>query len=525
MKIQTKKTIIGALALLPALCSYGQREQRPNFIFIMSDDHAERAISAYGHPLSQIAPTPNIDRIAQNGALFMNNFSGNSISGPSRATILTGLHSHKHGFMQNDGEGFDGTQLTMQQLLQEHGYQTAIIGKWHLGSRPTGFDFWKVLNGQGEYNNPFFLTETDTTRHWGYVTDLITDFAIDWLENRDPDRPFFLKKHHKAPHRNFVPAERHYRLFEHTVFPIPHNFFDNFEGRRAAAHQRMMVARDFMLGYDLKIASGVDTYELIDPVGNWFLRNEMTEEQKIYFFRAFRERNNDFHTTPRTEKELAIWKYQRFLQDYLATVRGLDESIGALLDYLEATGLAENTIVIYTTDQGFFLGEHGWFDKRFMYEESFRMPFMMSHPGYITPGTKVWGLTQNIDFAPTFLDMAGIEIPNSMQGRSFKEMVRTGETPRNWRRSLYYHYFEYPGPHYVKAHFGVRTERHKLIYFYEAGFWELFDLQRDPYEMNNIYGRFGTRRLTRQLKRELIYLQEKYEVGEEFRAWFTGRRR
>jgi uncharacterized sulfatase len=520
-----KKTIISALALLPALCTFGQQQQRPNFIFIMSDDHGRQAISAFGHPLSQVAPTPNIDRIAQNGALFMNNFSGNSISGPSRATILTGKHSHKHGFTENDGTDFDGSQQTLQQILREHGYQTAIIGKWHLGSYPTGFDFWKVLDGQGEYYNPFFITEQDTTRHWGHVTDLITNYSIDWLENRNKEKPFFLKVHHKAPHRHFMPAERHWRLFEHTVFPMPESFFDNFEGRRAAAHQRMSIARDLKLGYDLKITCSVDSYEFIDATGNWVMRREMTEDQQKRFFRAFRERNNDFHTTPRTEKELAKWKFQRFMQDYMATVRGLDEGIGVILDYLEASGLMENTVIIYTTDQGFFLGEHGWFDKRFMYEESFQMPLLMSHYGHIPGGTIVHGLTQNIDFAPTFLDMAGIDVPSDMQGVSFKEMVRTGETPRNWRRAVYYHYFEYPGPHYVKAHFGVRTERHKLIYFYEAGFWELYDLKRDPTEINNIYGRFGTRRLTRQLRRELIRLQEQYEVPERYRSWHTGRRR
>jgi uncharacterized sulfatase len=503
---------------MPALCMYGQREQQPNIIFIMSDDHAEQAISAYGHPLSRIAPTPNIDRIAQNGALFMNNYVANSISGPSRAAILTGKHAHKNGFRQNDDGGFDGSQQTLPKIFQNNGYQTAIIGKWHLKTKPTGFDFWKILNGQGEYNNPFFITEQDTTRHMGYVTDIITDFTKDWLDNREKDEPFFLMMTHKAPHRNFVPAERHYRLYEHTVFPMPDNFFDDYKGRPAAAHQQMMISRDMMPGYDLKITTGVDSNELADADGRWFLRNEMTEDEQKRFFEAYRERNNDFHTTQRTEKELAEWKFQRFLQDYLATVKAVDESVGEILDYLKATGLDKNTIVVYTTDQGFFLGEHGWFDKRFMYEESFGMPFLMSYPGHIDAGSKVWGLTQNIDFAPTFLDMADIDVPNDMQGVSFKEMVKSGKTPRNWRKSLYYHYYEYPGAHSVKAHFGVKMERYKLIYFYQDDVWELYDLKKDPSEMHNIYGRFGTRRITRKLKQELIRLQEKYDEEEMYRV-------
>ncbi|MDR1706783.1 MAG: sulfatase [Prevotella sp.] len=513
-----KRTVITGLALLSAFYAYGQKaKQQPNIIFIMSDDHAGQAISAYGHPVSKMAPTPNIDKIAENGAIFMNNYCCNSISGPSRAAILTGKHSHENGFMKNSNKGFDGSQQTLPKILQANGYQTAIIGKWHLVSKPTGFDHWMILNDQGDYCNPYFITEQDTTRYMGYVTDLITDFTKSWLDNRNKEKSFFLMMHHKAVHRNWVPAERHYRLYEHTTFPMPGNYFDDYEGRSAASQQKMNIYRDMYEGHDLKMVAGINSDSLLyDPWPHAFL-DTMTDAERKCFIEAYRERNNDFYTTKRTEKEVAEWKYQRYMQDYMATVKSLDESVGDILDYLKENGLDENTIVIYTSDQGFYLGEHGWFDKRFMYEESFCMPMVMSYPGHIKAGTKVQGLTQNIDFAPTFLDMCSIEIPKDMQGISFKRLLENGKTPKDWRKSLYYHYYEFPGFHSVRAHYGVKKERYKLMYFYKEDIWELYDLKKDPAEMHNIYGQKGTEKITKELKQELLRLQDEYKVNEEYR--------
>lgn len=516
--IEIKHSIFLCIALLAALGSYGQTvRERPNVIFIMSDDHAEQAISAYGHPISQKAATPHIDRIANEGAIFLNNYCSNSICGPSRAAILTGKHSHKNGFMQNGNQGFDGTQQTLPKILQQNGYETAIIGKWHLISKPTGFDHWEILNDQGDYYNPHFITEQDTVRHMGYVTDLITDMTKAWLDGRDTDKPFFLMMHHKAPHRNWVPAERHYKLYENTIFPVPETYFDDYEGRYAASQQEMNIYKDMYEGHDLKMVTGMDSDTLLyDPWPQAFLQT-MTPSQQDYFFEAYRKRNNDFYTTKRTEKEKAVWKYQRYIQDYMATVQSLDESVGEILNYLKANGLEENTIIIYTSDQGFYLGEHGWFDKRFMYEESFGMPLLMSYPEHIKPDTKVKGLTQNIDFAPTLLDMCHIDIPADMQGVSFKNLLQKDKIPENWRKSLYYHYYEYPGFHSVRAHYGVKMERYKLMHFPKENLWELYDIKNDPSEMDNIYGKKGTEKITQKLKQELLTLQNNYEVDDEYR--------
>lgn len=508
-------TAIGLLPLLPTAASFAQQE-RPNIIFIMSDDHARQAMSIYGHPVGQVAPTPHIDRIGHEGAVFMNNYCCNSISGPSRAAILTGKHSHKNGFMKNWAKGFDGSQQTLPKVLQENGYQTAVIGKWHLISQPTGFDHWMILNDQGEYCNPYFITANDTTQYAGYVTDLITSFTKEWLNGRDKTKPFFLMMHHKAVHRNWVPAERHYPLYENTHFPMPDNYFDTYEDRFAASKQEMNIYRDMYEGHDLKMVAGTDSRTLLfDPWPNAFL-NTMTSEEQDRFFEAYRERNNAFYSRPRTFREVAEWKYQRYMQDYMATVKSVDESVGEILNYLQETGLDKNTIVIYTTDQGFYLGEHGWFDKRFMYEESFEMPMVMRWPGHIRPQTRVEGLTQNIDFAPTFLDMCGIDAPEEMQGISFKPLVEKGKTPSGWRQSLYYHYYEFPGFHSVRAHCGVKMERYKLIHFYKEDLWELYDLKTDPNEMNNIYAKKGTEKITGTLKKELVRLQQQYDVPKEY---------
>lgn len=491
-------------------------DSRPNVIFIMSDDHARQAMSIYGHPISQLAPTPNIDRIGHEGAVFMNNFCCNSISGPSRAAVITGKHSHSNGFMRNEKTGFDGSQQTLSKLFQANGYETALIGKWHLMTKPTGFNHWMILNDQGEYCNPYFITQDDTIQHTGYVTDLITQYCKDWMENRsDKNKPFLLMMHHKAIHRNWVPAPRHYHLYENVRFPLPENFYDTYAGRFAASKQKMNIYRDMFEGHDLKMVTGLDSDTLLyDPWPDSFL-GMMTMEERKNFFEAYRARNNEFYSKERSPKEVAEWKYQRYLQDYMACVASVDESVGEILDYLEKTGMDKNTIVVYTSDQGFYLGEHGWFDKRFMYEESLVMPMVMRWPGHIMPGTKVTGLTQNIDFAPTFLDMCGIQVPDDMQGVSFRKLVEQGKTPRNWRESLYYHYYEYPGFHSVRAHYGVRTERYKLIHFYKEDKWELYDLKVDPQEMKNIYGEKGTDKLIIKLKKELRRLQLQYAVPDE----------
>jgi uncharacterized sulfatase len=511
-----KKLIICSIIVvfLFSACAENKKPAKPNIIFIMSDDHALSAISAYGSELSKLAPTPNIDRIAKDGAIFHANYCCNSISGPSRAAILTGKHSHKNGFMKNSNKEFDGSQQTMPKIFQANGYQTAIIGKWHLISKPTGFDFWKILRGQGDYNNPHFITKNDTLKYEGYATDLITQFTKEWLDKRDKNKPFFLMMHHKAPHRNWIPAERHYRLYENTTFPIPETYFDTYEGRKAAGEQEMNVYRDMYEGHDLKMVTGTNSDTLLyDPWPHAFI-NTMTTEERSRFFEAYRQRNNDFYTTPRNEKEIAEWKLQRYLQDYLATIKGVDESVGEILDYLKQNGLDKNTIVVYTSDQGFYLGEHGWFDKRFMYEESFVMPLVMRYPHEINSGTEIHELTQNIDFAPTFLDMCGITIPDDMQGVSFRQLL-SDKKPDDWRKSLYYHYYEFPGFHSVKAHFGVKTERYKLICFYKDNDWELYDLVNDPHEINNIYGQPGTENITEELKQELKRLQIQYEVPIE----------
>lgn len=507
------------LCVLPFLPSAAQEgKQRPNIIFIMSDDHARQAMSIYGHPIGKVAPTPNIDRIGHEGAVFMNNYCCNSISGPSRAAVLTGKHSHANGFMRNTNIGFDGSQQTLPKILRANGYETAIIGKWHLVSKPTGFDHWMILNDQGDYCNPYFITENDTVQHKGYVTDLITEYCEDWLNNREgkDSKPFFLMMHHKAVHRNWVPAERHYRLYEHTKFPLPETFFDDYEGRYAAEMQKMNIYRDMYEGHDLKMVAGIDSDDLLfDPWPHAFL-GTMTPEERERFMAAYRDRNNEFYSKKRSFREVAEWKYQRYMQDYMATVASVDESVGEILDYLERTGLAENTIVVYTTDQGFYLGEHGWFDKRFMYEESFGMPMVMRWPGHIKPGTVVDALTQNIDFAPTFLDMCGVEIPSDMQGVSFKKVVETGKTPSDWRKSLYYHYYEYPGFHSVRAHYGIKKGNLKLMHFYKEDKWEFFDLSKDPNELHNIYEENKNKAVVLDLKKELKELQKQYEVPEEY---------
>ncbi len=494
----------------------GANYKPTNILFIMTDDHAMQALSAYGHPISKLAPTPNIDRLADEGTLFLENYCANSICGPSRATVLTGKHSHVNGFMKNDGTKFNGHQLTIPNILQKNGYQTAVIGKWHLNTDPVGFDYYKILNDQGEYNNPDFVTREGVTQEMGYVTELITESTIDWLEKRDQGEPFFLMMQHKAPHRNWIPAKKYYRLFEHVEFPVPDNYFDNYDKRIAAAGQEMNIFQHAYEGHDLKMVTGIDSDTLLYDRWPQVFFGRMTADERQRFLAAYRERNNDYYLTERTDEEKAIWKLQRYLQDYLACVRSVDDSVGEIYEYQKEKGLLDNTIIVYTSDQGFFLGEHGWFDKRWIYEESFRMPLVIRHPQVGHSEEPIAALTQNIDFAPSFLDMLNVAIPDEMQGESFYPLMKGEELDEPWRQSLYYHYYEYPGFHSVKAHNGVKTDRYKLIHFYQDNEWELYDLKEDPSEMNNVYDDANYADVRATLHAQLDSLILKYQVPDKY---------
>jgi len=477
----------------------------------MSDDHAVQAVGAYGHQISKLAPTPNIDRIAKNGATFRNSFVTNSLCGPSRAAMLTGKFGHVNGFNQN-GETFNGRQPTWPRALKEAGYQTAVVGKWHIGRTPEGlnFDHWKILDDQGEYYNPDFITEEGMKREEGYTTDLITQHSLDWLKTgRDPAKPFMLMVHHKAPHRNWMPAPRHLTKYQDVRFPVPSSYFDDYAGRPAAARQEMTVARHTHEGHDLKMTKQVCSTELrYDPWPGAFGR--LTPEQRRAWDAAYKPANDAMNVADLDPTQMALWKYQRYMQQYLATVASVDDGVGAILDYLEASGLADNTIVVYTSDQGFFLGEHGWFDKRWIYEESMRTPLLVQYPGKIEAGSKVDALVQNIDYAPTFLQYAGVPVPADIQGRSLKPLAE-GKPVKDWRKSLYYHYYEFPGFHAVRAHYGVRSDRYKLARFYgDMDYYEFYDLQADPREMNNRIDDPAYRDEIARMKAELTRLRRQY---------------
>lgn len=503
------KKIYGAsfgLALTAAALP-GCREkapEKPNILFIMSDDHAFQAISAYGHQLNN---TPNIDRIAADGVRYNRAFCTNSISAPCRAVILTGKFSHMNGLRDNS-DRFNGAQATLPKLLRPAGYQSAIIGKWHLKTDPTGFDFWRVLIDQGPYYNPDMKDSTGTHRYEGYTTTLIGDMAIDWLDKRDMKKPFFLMVHNKAPHRNWMPEPKYFRLFRDKKFPVPENFFDDYSNRgRAAKEQEMSVIKDMTISYDLKVFPREgDSITGDDKAWEGGMKR-MNPEQRASWDQYYKEITDDFYSKKLSGEALALWKYQRYMEDYLAVIQSVDDQVGRLLDYLKEKGLDKNTLVVYTSDQGFYLGEHGWFDKRFMYEESLRTPLVMKLPGVIQPGTVSGDMVQNIDFAPTFLRLAGLQVTDSLQGIS----MLNGEK----RDAIYYHYYEYPGVHAVKRHYGIRTERYKLIHFYQDNDeWELYDLEKDPSEMNNIYGDPSYSQLIEELKIKLVKLQKQYQDDE-----------
>lgn len=481
------------LLLLFTGCSApSTKQEQPNIIFIMSDDHAWQAVSAYGHDIGKLAPTPNIDRLADEGMIFTNSFVTNSLCGPSRAAIITGKFGHLNGF-RNNGDSFDGDQQTFPKLLRQAGYQTAVVGKWHLKSKPQGFDFWRVLPGQGMYYNPDFVDGDDTVRYEGYVTDLITDFALEWLgERRDKSKPFMLMYQHKAPHRDWLPEEKYLDLYHNTVFPEPPTLLDDHSGMGTAAREAEMLISEHMgLSMDNKIEP-----ETVDSLGykpfmNWYAGSyyanldRMSYSQRASWDSTYTRVNEEFIKSTPVGDELTRWKYQRYLQDYLACIKSVDDNIGRMLDWLDENGLTENTIVIYTSDQGFYLGEHGWFDKRFMYEESFRTPLLIRYPAMIRAGSVSDRMVQNIDHASTFMELAGIEIPGDLQGISMVPLFEGNE--KGWRESLYYHYYEFPGIHMVKRHYGIRTSRYKLIHFYnDIDEWELYDLGNDPMELNNV---------------------------------------
>lgn len=431
--------LAGCATLLNEPSAAAPAQARPNIVFIMSDDHAQAAVSAYGEAIGQMAPTPNIDRIAKNGAIFENSYVTNSLCGPSRATMLTGQFSHMHGFTEN-GQTFDNSMWKWPRALGEAGYDTALLGKWHLNYSPEGAGIrtWKVLDDQGKYYNPDIITPTGRSVVEGYVTDIVTGDSIEWLENgRDLSKPFAIMIHHKAPHRNFMPAIRHIQRHLGTQFPVPTNYFDHYAGRPAAEGQEMNIYRDMYEGHDLKMTKEVGSSEMrFNPWPDDFAR--MTPKQRQAYFGALQASNDAMNAAELHDREMAIWKYQRYMSEYLGTVAAVDDSVGRVLDWLEQSGLADNTIVIYTSDQGFYFGEHGWFDKRFMYEESLRTPLVMQYPGHIAPGTRVKVSVQNVDLAPTFLDYARLPKRETIQGRSLREAV-DGSPPADWREDIYYH--------------------------------------------------------------------------------------
>lgn len=533
--------------------------QRPNIVYIMCDDHAFQCISAYGSPISKLAPTPNIDRIAERGMRFDRAFVENSLSTPSRACLMTGLYSNQNGQRQL-GEGIDTTRTFFTEQLQQAGYQTAVVGKWHMGCDPKGFDYYHIYNDQGQYYNPQYRG-TDTDGKYiveeGYSTDLTTDHALSFIEHRDTNKPFCLLLHHKAPHRNWLANTKYFGMYDNVTFPMPETFYDDYETRGSAVRtQKMSVTKDMRWEQDFKVPEMLDTANADSWDSYLSLMNEvnrMNPEQRIAWGKYYFPRNRRLLEARLTGKELDEWKYQNYIRDYMSVIKSVDESVGRVLDYLDSHGLTDNTIIVYTSDQGFYMGEHGWFDKRFMYEESLRTPLLIAYPGHIQPGTVCNKLVQNIDYAPTFLDLAGISKPKELPGRSLTPIFKAGDKVKGWRNSIYYHYYDYPTYHMVRKHDGVRTDRYKLIHFYGEGgldavkenkyqrqpgtrehgcmtyltslgyfepkdsavnYNELYDLQADPHELNNLYGKPGYEKITKQLQKQLTDYRKSIGVDE-----------
>ena len=487
-----------AATVLAAGTVAGGPAPRPNVVFIMADDHAAHAISAYG---SKVNETPSLDRLAREGMLFRNAFVTNSICTPSRAAILTGAYSHRNGVPVFNR--FDGSQANVAKLLQAAGYHTGMVGKWHLGSDPTGFDRWEILPGQGVYRDPVLYTAKGEKTYAGrYVTDVITDLGIDFIRERPRDRPFFLMLHHKAPHREWTPDERHRLAFAGRTIPEPSTLRDDYATRTDALRENRQRVADDLTRRDLK---------LVPPAGLEGKEREAwlsTKPTEVALSVGGKP-------TTLTGEALARWKYQRYMQDYLACVQSIDDNVGRFLDFLKESGLERDTIVVYTSDQGFFLGDHGLYDKRFMYEESLRMPLVVRWPSVVRPGSQAVAMALNVDFAPTFLAAAGVTVPDSMQGRSLLPLLR-GETPADWRTAIYYRYYHDPGHHDTRAHLGVRTATHKLLHFWKKDQWELFDLRADPAELRNLYGQPGQETVTAELKATLARLRAELQDDDRF---------
>ena len=511
------KSIISLAALSCVTAAYAQQQkaqQHPNIVYIMCDDHAYQCISAYGSALSKLAPTPNIDRLAERGMRFDRAFVENSLSTPSRACLMTGQYSHQNGQRQL-GEGIDTTRTFFTELLQEAGYQTAVVGKWHMGCDPKGFDYYHVYNDQGQYWNPQYRG-TDTNNEFvveeGYSTDLTTDHALDFIEHRDPSKPFCLLLHHKAPHRNWQANLKYLGMYDDVEFPMPENFYDDYATRGSAARtQKMSVTRDMRWEQDFKVPEMLDLNNPDSQDSYNALMgeiNRMTPEQRSAWGRYYFPRNRRLLEAQLKGKDLDNWKYQVYIRDYMSVIASVDESVGRVLDYLDKNGLTDNTMIVYTSDQGFYMGEHGWFDKRFMYEESMHTPLIMRLPEGFDRRGEVKDMVQNIDFAPTFLELAGVRVPEEMHGISLVPLLKGEKLDR---KSLFYHFYEYPAEHMVMRHFGVRTERYKLIRFYGDGeFYELYDLENDPAELHNLYGKPEYENLADSLKVELARLREEY---------------
>lgn len=515
--IQLLYSMAGVAASAPLFSSCQSKkaeEPKPyNIVYIMTDDHTAQMMSCYD---TRYAKTPNLDRIAADGVRFTNSFVANSLSGPSRACMLTGKHSCANKFYDNSTCVFDSTQQTFPKLLRKAGYETAIIGKWHLESLPTGFDHWEIVPGQGNYYNPDFITmENDTIRKKGYLTNLITDMSIDWMENqRDKNKPFCLLIHHKAIHRNWLPEIKNLPLYEDQTFPLPETFYDDYEGRPAAAAQEMSILKDMDLAYDLKLLKDGKESRLKKSYENMLSR--MDPEERKQFEDFYKPITEEFYKQNLKGKDLAEWKFQRYIRDYLKVVKSLDDNVGRVLDYLEEKGMMDNTLVVYTSDQGFYMGEHGWFDKRFMYEESMHTPLVMHLPKGLNAKGDITEMVQNIDYGPTFLELAGVEVPEDMHGVSLLPLLK-GEHPADWRKALYYHFYEYPAEHMVKRHYGVRNDRYKLIHFYnDIDHWELYDLENDPNELHNLYGEATYEPVVAEMKQQMLQLQEQYNDPVRF---------
>ena len=506
--------VIPAIAIITFGCrghQAGSSGEQPNIIFIMADDHATQALGCYG---SRIIETANIDKLADEGMLFNKAFVTNSICAPSRAVILTGKHSHLNGVPNNHAR-FDSSQVSFPKILQKIGYQSAMIGKWHLKSQPTGFDYWNVLPGQGDYYNPRFINNGSDTSYHGYVTDIITDLSLQWLSNRRKSEPFLLMVHHKAPHRNWMPDFKHLNVFDDVEFPKPASFHDDYSGKEHLHQQKLTVARHMDMVYDLKIPCDTCPEEEVNRWARGGYRKQimaMDTGQVSSWNKGYEQEIDHYETSSFNNDELVNWKYQRYLQDYLRCILSIDENVGRIMKYLDQHGLADNTIVVYTSDQGFFLGEHGLFDKRYMYEESLRTPLVIRYPERIKPGLICNELVQNLDIAPTILEMAGANIPVEMQGQSLQALFKT-PAMAHWRDAVYYQFFESGWG--VPQHYGIRTKTHKLIHFLsEPENWELYDLENDPHEMVNLYNDPVSEPLMQDLKSRLAELRNYYKVPE-----------